>query len=299
MALRGAVAIALVAACVLLAVPTAFAQAPADDTRVSSALVLVGEQATLTLDVVTPAGATIEPDPANASWNGIEIVRLQSLDTTIGGDTAVHRMELVVAGFTPGERPFQPAVFVVEGTEASGRLLPVVALNIVSSLAPGDPLELSPVAPPAAIDGAESPLLRPAIVLGGMVALAIVALGVAWLVRRVVIRTRRASPAPAASPPVDLDGAEALLDRDPVAAYRTLAATIRHVLGDRYGFPARALTTHEMDRRMQDAGVDRWQARLVTGLLEECDAVVYAGYRPAPERRHADLNMAREIVGAG
>jgi hypothetical protein len=37
----------------------------------------------------------------------------------------------------------------------------------------------------------------------------------------------------------------------------------------------------------------------VGGLLEECDAVVYAGYRPASERRLADLNMAREILEAG
>ena len=34
----------------------------------------------------------------------------------------------------------------------------------------------------------------------------------------------------------------------------------------------------------------------VGGLLEECDSVIYAGYRPAAERRQADLTMAREIV---
>jgi hypothetical protein len=47
---------------------------------------------------------------------------------------------------------------------------------------------------------------------------------------------------------------------------------------------------------MEAAGVDRWQARLVRGLLENCDAVVYSGYLPALDRRHADLNIAREIV---
>jgi hypothetical protein len=51
---------------------------------------------------------------------------------------------------------------------------------------------------------------------------------------------------------------------------------------------------------METSGADRFAARLVGGLLEECDSVVYAGYRPAAERRRADLTMAREIVeGAG
>jgi hypothetical protein len=98
--------------------------------------------------------------------------------------------------------------------------------------------------------------------------------------------------------PVRLEGAEALLEHDPVAAYRQLAAIVRGVLGRQYSFPAKALTTRELARRMEAEGVDRWQSRLVSGLLEECDAVVYAGYRPALERREADLNMAREIVEA-
>ena len=93
-------------------------------------------------------------------------------------------------------------------------------------------------------------------------------------------------------------GAGALLDSDPVAAYRALAFAVRRHLAEQYGFPARALTASELERRMEAEGLDRWQARLVAGLLENCDAVVYAGYRPAPERRRHDLTMAREIVEA-
>jgi hypothetical protein len=126
----------------------------------------------------------------------------------------------------------------------------------------------------------------------------------AWLVRRFARRLAsrpRAIPASVeeAPPTTDLSGAAASLNSDPVAAYRTLASTVRAALASRYGFPARALTTTELERRMEAEGVDRWQARLVGGLLEECDAVVYAGYRPASERRLADLNMAREILEAG
>lgn len=285
-------------ALLVLSVPlSATAQEPGDSATIAVDFALVGEQTVLTLDVLTPATATVEPDPANASWNGVEIIRVRSLETVVAGDTATHRLELVVAGFVPGQLQFQPAVFVVLGTETSNRLLPALTLDVISSLAADDPLELTPLPAPAAIDGAESPLLRPAIAAGALLVLVLV-VGAAWLVFRRVMRRRPAPATGAVAPiPVDLDGAESLLDRDPVTAYRTLSAAVRDVLGSRYGFPARALTTREMDRRMQAAGVDRWQARLVTGLLEECDAVVYAGYRPAAERRYADLNMAREIVG--
>jgi hypothetical protein len=97
----------------------------------------------------------------------------------------------------------------------------------------------------------------------------------------------------------DLSYAAALLESDPVTAYRTLSSAVRRHLGDQYGFPAIALTARELERRMEAEGVGRWEARLVGGLLENCDAVVYAGYRPASERRRADLTMAEEIVGAG
>ena len=48
---------------------------------------------------------------------------------------------------------------------------------------------------------------------------------------------------------------------------------------------------------MTAAGVDGWEERMARELLRECDAVVYAGYRPVVERRIADLRIAREIVG--
>jgi hypothetical protein len=47
---------------------------------------------------------------------------------------------------------------------------------------------------------------------------------------------------------------------------------------------------------MVDSGVDRWQARLVGGLLRECDAIVYAGYLPASARADGNLTTAYEIV---
>lgn len=95
-----------------------------------------------------------------------------------------------------------------------------------------------------------------------------------------------------------LDNAAATFaaERDYVALYATLAGTVRGYLTDRFGFTAYALTTRELEDRMRRLGIDRWQVRLVTGLLQQCDAVVFAEYRPASSRTDADITAAYEIV---
>ncbi len=75
-----------------------------------------------------------------------------------------------------------------------------------------------------------------------------------------------------------------------------IAAVVRRYLSERIGFNAHALTTEELERRMTANGVDRWQARLVGGLLERCDAAVYAHRFPDPASADHDLTVAYEIV---
>lgn len=258
----------------------------------------VGEQVALRLEVVTEPGQTVEINPAAPSWNGIELVRVTASTSRPSGGKTLHTLDIVVAPFAPGDVNFQPAVTIVDGSEATARLLPPLTLKVLSSLRPGEPLEVSPLAPPVSIGGAESPFLKPAIALGVLIGAVLFTSLLLLLARRLMRRAPGPTPALAAPVPPTLIAAERDIVTNPVAAYRTLASVVRGVLGERYGFPAPSLTTHELKTRMEAAGVDRWQARLVEGLLEECDAVVYAGYRPATERREADLNMAREIVEA-
>ena len=93
-----------------------------------------------------------------------------------------------------------------------------------------------------------------------------------------------------------LAAADPLAHADYDAYYGTLANVVRDYLQQRFGFNARALTTAELQRRMVALGVDRWQARLVSGLLDRCDAAVYAGRRPDPVSADHDLTVAFEIV---
>lgn len=270
-----------------------------DTATLSRSAALIGQQLVLTLQVVTPSGATVDVDPAAQSWNGVDVVRVESQSSRDSGNQAIHTLTVVVAPFATGSIAFAPSVLVTANAVSTPRALPSVRLDVAPTLGPDDKLELSPLPAPQAIGGAESPLLKPGIAAGVLTGLLLIGAGgfFAW---RTVARRMRRQPPPVEVPlPVpDLGGAEALMDADPVAAYRKLASSIRVVISDRYGFAAYALTTGELQGRMEARGIDRWQARLVGGLLQECDAVVYAGYRPAGERRQADLTMAREIVEA-
>lgn len=275
----------------------AFAQEPTVTTAVAAR---VGEQFTFTVEVEVPAGTEVEVDPANPSWNGVEVIRIRAEQPLSTPNGLLYRFRVTAAPFVPGVTQFAPAVTLIASGVGEGRVLDPIRLDVRESLADDAPLELSPLAGPVAIGGAESPWLRPAIGAGIVAGAGLLVIG-GWLVaRRVATRPRGAdAPPPAPAEPDDLRGLEELLQQDPALGYRRMASSVRHVIARRYGLPAGALTTGELQRRMEQAGLDRWQARLVGGLLQECDAVVYAGYRPAPERREADLNMAREIVEGG
>jgi hypothetical protein len=262
--------------------------------------VRIGDQFPLTFEVPLPPGATVEVDTSPDAWGAIEVI---STDDIVIADFSAGRKATVtvtLAAFATGDLSVRPAVLVITGVEAQSLQLEPVTLTVVPTLPADAPLELSPLHPPSSVAGARPVWLMPAVILGSLLLVLLAALGARRALRWQRNRPRRVpAPVPVPAPPPDLSGAAAQLDSDPVAAYRQLASTVRAVLAARYSFPARSLTTAELERRMETEGVDRWQARLVGGLLEECDAVVYAGYRPAPERRHADLNMAREILEAG
>ncbi len=173
-------------------------------------------------------------------------------------------------------------------------------LTVVSVRAPGD-VELRPLKPPLAVAGAPPAWVRPAAIAGAVapVAVALVAAVVLW-------RRRRRQPEVEAEPHTAEERARERLDAlrrrrledDEAfqAYYGAIAVSVRDYLGDRFHFNAAALTTSELERRMTAHGVDRWQARLVGGLLDRCDRAVYARDYPDPASADHDLTVAYEIV---
>jgi hypothetical protein len=265
------------------------------------AQVIIGQQFEAVVQVDAPPGAEVEINTVSPGWSGIEVVSLELVSSTALPDGSVrHIFNLTLAAFALGDRLVSPSVFITRDGVSTERDLPATQLTVAPTLPANAPLELSPLEVPGSVGGAQSPWLVPT--LAGSAALVaaslLLALGmlVRWWLRRPRTLRDDALPAPSAVPGVEAVEAELLTN--PVAAYRAMGLLVRESLASRYGFPARALTTRELARRMEAEGVDRWQARLVGGLLEECDAVVYAGYRPAFERRTADLTMAMQVLEA-
>jgi hypothetical protein len=294
--LRPSVLLALCAALLLGAAP-AFAQ-EGDSASSGTPSTRIGDRFVVTLQVETEPGATVEVDPLAPTWEGVQLVSIQANEAVEQEGRMLHRLDLVMAAFDPGDLELTPAVLITMDGLVTRRELPSFQLSVLTTLPEGTAPVLIEAPVPLPIGGAQSPFLVPAVVAS--VAFAVVVLGFALyrLYRYVASRPPKERPPVEEEPswePGQLPPVEGLLT-DPVAAYRALSATVRESLTSRYGFPARALTTRELVARMQDEGVDRWQARLVAGLLENCDSVVYAGYYPAPDRRRADLSMAEEIL---
>ena len=297
-------AVALAALGALAATPAAAQEAPALDIEVSldAPAVTLGERVRLTVTVHHDDDVLItasEPRPAR----GLRLIETAPAVIDRADGKVVTTFEYTLAGFALGElRPgtVRLSWLRLDGTAGSVEAA-APAFTVGSTVTPGDS-ELRPLKPQAGIAGAPPPWQRP-VVDGG--ALALLALVAAWLL--FVHRRRRPPPIVAQAevePPED--AARAQLAELAAAGltgndgfdhyYGTISTVVRGYLTERFDFRATAMTTTELQARMVDRGVERWQARLVAGLLDRCDAAVYARDRPDPLSADHDLTVAYEII---
>ena len=181
---------------------------------------------------------------------------------------------------------------------------PPVALPITPTRALDDET-LRPLKPQASVPGAPPAWQRPALIAAAVLVVAAALAGLGWWVRG----SRRRPAAVAVPEHGPEEHARAQLDEVRGLAldngeafqryYGTISLAVRGYLGERFAFNAAALTMAELERRMTGHGVDRWQARLVAGLLDRCDAAVYARRYPEPASADHDLTLAYEIVELG
>ena len=164
---------------------------------------------------------------------------------------------------------------------------------------------LRPPKPQVSIEGARPAWVRPATYAAAALAVALPLALIVLAVRRRRARTIEAPALDVTPERIARDALDRLLsvlrgaDQDDDAYqeyYGNIALAVRGYLSARFGFNAHALTTTELERRTVAHGVDRWQARLVGGLLERCDAAVFARRYPDPTSADHDLTVAYEIV---
>jgi hypothetical protein len=163
---------------------------------------------------------------------------------------------------------------------------------------------LRPLKPQAEVAGAPPAWQRPAMIIG-TAALLLVAGRVGFT--RLRHRRQTAVVAPPLEEAATAEGLarrrlQELATTAPLSRgdydhyYGTISLVVREYLHDRFAFGAHALTTPELQQRMVSGGVERWQARLVAGLLDRCDGAVYAGRHPDPASADHDLTVAFEII---
>ena len=289
----------LVVASVHAAAPPSIASTTADPARAT-----VGDRITLTITIDHDAATTVEGAGFGADAGAFEIVAVAPPRTEAHNGAARTTIAYTLAAFRTGDLTIPPQSIAYRGPGGSGTLTTsATAVTIVSVLSPGD-AGLRPLKAQIDLgDPAPSPVV-PALFVAAFAALT--AFGYVLARRAAAIAPM---PAPAAhiiapAPPSAHEIARAALDAiaaadlaaDAPEYYARIAATVRTYLSARFDFPAYAMTRRELERSAATSGIERWPARVIANLLEQCDAVEFAAFRPAPERRTADLTAAYEII---
>ncbi len=266
--------------------------------------VTVGDRITLTLTVEHDAGVEVALPDDPAAFGGFDVLEVQPPEErSLGDGRSQVRATYVIAAFATGSLTVPPLEVTYRDDAGLARAAasPPMTIAVESVLPPGEtPQDIRDLKPQLTVPGGLPAYVRPAF---GAAASLIVLIAGLLLIRSPLLRRRTA---PTTTPPLPEDVARSELDRiaglglpgrgEHKTYYRLIGASIRRYLTDRYGFPAFAMSTAELETQMIGRGVGRWQARLVTGLLAQCDSVRYAQYVPAPARAEGDLTAAYEIV---
>ena len=265
----------------------------------------LGDRVRMTVTVTHTDAVLITAEPP-APREGLTIVDTIPVTTVVLADGRLRsEFGFTFAAFELGMMQPGPARILwlhEDGLSGATEIVPP-PFEVVSA-AVGNPTALRPLKPQAEYGDPPAAWLRPAIAGGAVAgALTVAALVVWWRRRRgaepvaaPVVVTSAGPEADARRALEELASSGLLEDGDFGTFYGTIAVVMRRYLEARYIFPATALTTPELDARMGDAGIERWQSRLAEVLLDRCDAAVYAGYVPDPVAADHDLTVAFEIV---
>ncbi|MFQ5879319.1 MAG: hypothetical protein ACE5IZ_03980 [Dehalococcoidia bacterium] len=285
------------------------AQPPEVTATVDVDQVTVGDRITLTVAVRHAADVRVELPQTVTGLGDLEVVEALPLEEAVAADGSGEiRLTYAVAAFRTGDLnlAFPPIAYVSGDGTRGEAVAPVIPIRVESVLPAGQPpVDIQDLKPQLSVPGDGVAFTRPllAALVATAVALGMGRLALYWHQRPRLKPPLPPPPSPAASPEevarADLERIAALdlIARDDYKGfYSGVAACIRRYLTEQYGFPAVAMTTAELEAQMVGWGLDRWQARLVSGLLSECDAVVYARYVPAAARAEGTLDMAYEVV---
>lgn len=265
----------------------------------------VGDQIGLRLTVTHPRDIKIEFPILYNKLGQLEVLGARQLEALRHPDgTQVSAMEYTITGFVPGRYQIPPVSVTSINPQGEQQTIAIpdeLSLEIVSLLATLPDAQFRDIKPPVAIPRAPIAYDRTA----ALAALWVGVLGLSVLaVRRWPPVPRQALvPAPALTPELaarqELDRIvrlDLLVRREYTTYYGLISTCIRRYLDARFNLQALGSTTEELRWTMESLRMDRWQARVIRGLLEECDAAKWAHYEPVHARAERALTIAFEIV---
>ncbi len=266
----------------------------------------VGERVRVVVEVTHDTDRLVVMTEGLERQPGLEVITTEPPTSLPRGDRLTTTFAFVVQPFALGPVDLGAVTLQLLAEDGSTverrQSLPAIAVRTTVAL---DQASLRPLKPQATVPGAPPAWVRPALTGGGLAVL-VGGVTLAVLYSRTRLRAARRVLVPSRPPTPAEDEARRELDAvraldllaipDLEAYYGRLSSVVRGYLQDRFDFRATALTRSELERRMTAEGLDRWQARLVTGLLERCDAAVYARVYPPLASADHDLTVAYEIV---
>ena len=281
------------------------AQVPRAEAVLDTAAARVGDPIRLTLTLHHDATARPEaPDlsqilrdfaPRCAGWHQRE---------TEAGFELSQVCELRLYELGRHEVPVVPVPFVTVAGDTLLRATQPLAIEVISARSEGED-QLRDIKPPVLVSGGV-PLW--VVVVMGLLALALCALGGVWLWRR---RTRTPEPPP---PPEPIDYAaefariaeSGLLERGEFKTYYSLLAeNLRRFLEQSLTIEAMEQTTSELANALREAEVDDALRQRVIDYLSAADLVKFARFHPAldaarcaPDVGLALLRAIEEAVAA-
>ncbi len=292
------------------AVPAWAQPAASIDVSVDRAQVTVGDRIAVTVTLRLPASAQPDLSPVEQQFGSLDVLAVDlPQEQALADGRKEIRARYEVAAFSPGATQVPPLSVAYKSTDGATATVTsqAVPITVMSVIPPGaSPTAVRDLKPQIDLAYRAGIPARTVAAVAAFVAAVLTSAALAgwWLWRRQhravsapPVPVPVASPESAARAELDRIAGLGLLDAGDARTFHALLADcIRGYLSARYEFPAFAMTTGELRGRMEQYGVDRWQARLAAGLLAECDAVAYAGYRPARPRAETNLSMAYEIV---
>lgn len=266
----------------------------------------VGDRVRVTIAVEHPADRLVTTAVGLSRRPDLEVVSSEPPTTLPIGERLQTTFAFTLQPFALGRLDVGQVRLQLLTEDGAVREFPVVLppIAVRSTLDPAR-ADLRPLKPQAEIGGAPAAWERTALFGGVAAAVSIVLLLAALALRARLREAARPllAPLPAATAEDDarrqLDALRAhdlLAIPDLEGYYGRLSSAVRDYLQERFDFRATALTTRELEHRMGAEGLDRWQSRLVSGLLERCDAAVYARVYPPLASADHDLTVAYEIV---